>query len=266
MFVEQSSSVCIGQEQFHAIDKIVMGHAFDVHNALGRFLDESIYQNELAHRCRASGLEVDLESPLSVKYRDFSKPYYLDMLVEGGVIYELKTVEFLNERHRNQLINCLLLAGSKHGKLINFRPASVESRFVSTTLDEEARKVAVVDDSDWQDSSNQCLHLRADFCALLDAWGCFLDVSLYREALTHFMGGSDIVSRPIQIHVAGRVAGSQKVCEIDDETAWHLSAVKNGIAAYETHMRRFLAHTELKRIQWINLSRRDLTFKTLNKK
>ena len=31
------------QEAFYAIDFEVMGHAFDIHNWLGRFLDESIY-------------------------------------------------------------------------------------------------------------------------------------------------------------------------------------------------------------------------------
>ena len=32
--------VPIGQEQFHAIDTAVMGHVFDIHNAVGRFCDE----------------------------------------------------------------------------------------------------------------------------------------------------------------------------------------------------------------------------------
>ncbi|MEA2068095.1 MAG: GxxExxY protein, partial [Verrucomicrobiota bacterium] len=51
----------IGQEQFHALDKVVMRHAFDIHNTLGRFCDERIYQKELARRCRAAGLSVERE-------------------------------------------------------------------------------------------------------------------------------------------------------------------------------------------------------------
>lgn len=54
----------VGQEQFHAIDKGVMRHVFDIHNTLGRFYDERIYQEELAYRCRASGLEAHREVPL----------------------------------------------------------------------------------------------------------------------------------------------------------------------------------------------------------
>lgn len=38
----------VGQERFHALDKVLMRHAFDMHNALGRFFDERIYQEELA--------------------------------------------------------------------------------------------------------------------------------------------------------------------------------------------------------------------------
>ena len=50
-----------------------------------------------------------------------------------------KTVTALNDSHKQQLINYLLLTGIKHGKLINFRPASVEYSFVSTTLTNEDR-------------------------------------------------------------------------------------------------------------------------------
>ena len=35
----------VGQERFHAVDKVVMRHAFDIHNTLGRFCDERVYQD-----------------------------------------------------------------------------------------------------------------------------------------------------------------------------------------------------------------------------
>jgi hypothetical protein len=38
----------VNQEVFHQLDKSVMRHAFDIHNSMGRFFDERIYQNELA--------------------------------------------------------------------------------------------------------------------------------------------------------------------------------------------------------------------------
>jgi hypothetical protein len=50
--------VAMGQEEFHAIDRIVMGEVFAMHISMGRFFDERIYQEELAHRCANIGLEV----------------------------------------------------------------------------------------------------------------------------------------------------------------------------------------------------------------
>jgi hypothetical protein len=63
----------LSQDEFHAIDKIVMRHAFDIQNEMGRLFDETIYQNELAFRCRVHGLEVLTEGVISVEYRDFRK-------------------------------------------------------------------------------------------------------------------------------------------------------------------------------------------------
>ena len=54
----------VGQERFHAIDRVVMRHAFDIHNTLGRFCDERIYQEELARRCRAGDFDVHREALL----------------------------------------------------------------------------------------------------------------------------------------------------------------------------------------------------------
>ena len=97
----------IGQEQFHALDSVVMGHVFDIHNTLGRFCGEQIYQEELAQRCRASGFKVHQEVLLRAFHQGFNKPYYLDVLVGGGVIYELKAADTLHGNHQKQLINYL---------------------------------------------------------------------------------------------------------------------------------------------------------------
>ena len=106
MPVECSVEVgAVDQERFHAVDRAVMRHAFDIHNALGRFCDERVYQDELAQRCRAGGLEVHREVLFRAVYRGFAKTYYLDMLVERGIVYELKAAETLNISHQKQLIN-----------------------------------------------------------------------------------------------------------------------------------------------------------------
>ena len=258
-------AVPVGQERFHAVDRVVMGHAFDIHNALGRFCGECIYQEELTHRCRAGGLQVHREVLLQVTHGDFTKPYYLDMLLEHGIIYELKAVEALNSNHEKQLINYLLLAGLTHGKLVNFRPGSVESRFVSARLARSDRSEFEIIDGDWEGDDGASRRLHDVLCELLDDWGAFLDVSLYREALLHFLDGSAPGVQLVSIDVAGHTVGTQRMCVLDGQTAWHLSAVRRHLQSYETHTYRLLRHTPLERIHWINLDQRTVTLKTLRK-
>jgi GxxExxY protein len=255
----------VGQERFHAIDKVLMRHAFDIHNTLGRFCDERIYQEELAQRCRASDIEVNREVILRVLHRDFVKLYYLDLLVERGLIYELKAVESLTAIHQKQLINYLLLAGLRHGKLVNFHPRSVQSHFVSTQLSRHDRVAFPLNDGDWQGNDKASQQLRETLHALLEDWGTFLDVNLYREALLHFLDGPEAGVQPVDIEVNGRIVGSQKLCMLNAESAWHLSSVREHLPSYETHITRLLRHTRLERIHWINFDQRWITLKTLKK-
>jgi GxxExxY protein len=255
----------VEQERFHAVDRVVMRHVFDIHNTLGRFCDEKIYQEELAQRCRAGGFEARREVRLSAVYQGFAKPYYLDLLVERGVIYELKAAETLNSSHQQQLINYLLLAGLSHGKLVNFRPGSVESRFVSTRLRRQDRIAFQLADVSWQGADPASRRLRETLCALLSDWGTCLDSTLYREALLHFLDGPEAGVQPVPIEVAGRCVGIQQMCMLNAATAWHLSAVRQNLMAYETHLMRLLRHTRLDRIHWINLGPSAVLLKTLNK-
>jgi GxxExxY protein len=253
------------QERFHAVDKVMMGHAFDMHNAMGRFFDERIYHEELMNRCGKSGIEAQRVVEIMVSHLDFHKKYYLDLLVERGTIYELKTAESLSPPHQNQLINYLLLTDINHGKLVNFRAGSVESRFVSTRLNRKDRMTFKIDGTNWKANSDDCLQLKAVLNALLEDWGAFLEMSLYREALIHFLGGPNSDSQAVNIEVNGRIVGSQKMSLLNPETAWHLSAVRVNMQSYETHIARLLRHTRLSRIHWININQRSITLKTLIK-
>jgi GxxExxY protein len=82
-----------------------MRQVFAVHNELGRFFEEKIYQREIAFRVAGAQIEV----PIKVSIDDFCKTYYIDLLVNGGAIFELKTVETLAPRHRSQLMHYLFL-------------------------------------------------------------------------------------------------------------------------------------------------------------
>jgi len=257
--------VPIEQERFHAIDKVVMRHAFDIHNSLGRFCDEKIYQDELATCCQGVGLATHRELRLNVSCQDFTKPYIIDLLINNGVMYELKAAEALHGSHQEQLINYLLLADLRHGKLINFRPSSVESRFVSTKLRYADRVKIRWDEKGWRSGGDRGDHLRDILSTLLAEWGAFLEANLYREAILHFLRYPGAGVCPVDIQVSGRTVGAQEMCLLDDHTAWHLSALRRNVASYETHLTRLLGHTRLNTMHWINLDQRVITLKTLRK-
>ena len=253
----------VGQERFHALDKLVMKHAFDIHNTLGRFCDERVYQDELAYRCAADGMDAQREAHIRVSHADFTKSYYLDLLVEHGIIYELKTVVTLTASHQSQLINYLLLASLHHGKLLNFRPESVQARFVSTRLQRKDRSVYRIDDHDWVCDGDSDGQLRAIFVDLLADWGAFLDVNLYREALLHFTAGSNGGVHPVEIRIGDRTIGTHPICRLRNGAAWQISSIRGSLTGYESHLRRFFRHTQLERMHWINLNHRVITLKTL---
>ena len=74
----------IRQQEFAQLDYIVMHHAFECQNQLGRLCDEQIYQNDLAARLEAADVPVRTEVPVTVTCRDFTKTYYLDLVVANA--------------------------------------------------------------------------------------------------------------------------------------------------------------------------------------
>ena len=170
----------LSQDEFGRVAFEVMGHAFDVHRELGRLFDESVYQTELAARCGNARTEVRLE----VSFEDFRKVYLLDLLVENGALFEIKTVDSFHDRHRGQLLNYLLLSDLGHGKLINFRPTSVQHEFVNTMLTRSDLKTFEINDREWADGSAP-YGIKKRMAAMLRDLGAGLDLQLYKEALIH---------------------------------------------------------------------------------
>ncbi len=241
-----------------------MAHAFSVHNEFGRFMDEPIYSVEMAMLCLRSGLDVMREVRLQVSFQDFVSDYYIDLVVGGGAIYELKTVDQLTGRNEGQLINYLLLAEQFHGKLINYRPPSVESRFVSTRLTFEKRRAHTF--RSFAGNAEQEVQLEEVVRCLLDDWGAFLELDLYKKAILHFVAGKDFDSvQSVDIVSNGRVLGKQNFCLLDDCSVLHVSAIPQGIENYEKHVNRLLRHTALEKVQWLNFDGPEIVLKTIRK-
>jgi GxxExxY protein len=256
----------ISEDDFYLLDHKVMETVFSIHKDLGRFCDEKIYQNELAHRCEAIGFDtVETEVPIQVSFRDFQKLYYLDILINNRVMVELKTVNALSGEHRKQALNYLLLLGMHYGKLINMRPQSVQHSFVSTRLTPKKRFAYTIIDNLWNDIDEDSISLKQLLANLLSEWGAFLDTNLYYDAIYHFRGGeSDVVKRTEVINNR-RVLGTQRAHILNSEIAFKITAVTKGNSFYEQHLHKFLNHTRLKAIQWINFNHDKIVFKTISK-
>jgi dihydroorotase len=135
------------QEEFGRVAYDVMKCVFGLHNEMGRFFHEDVYRAGILRRITAAKKQVQIE----VRFLDFRKDYFMDLVVHGGAVFELKAVEKLTDQHRSQLMNYLLLAELQHGKLINLRPDLVEHEFVNALLTREQRTDFVVCDAEWED-------------------------------------------------------------------------------------------------------------------
>ena len=78
------------------------------------------------------GLKAESQVPIKVAYKGLEVgEYFADILVEGELILELKSVQSLEKIHEAQLLNYLKATGKKIGLLINFTyPKAVIKRFI----------------------------------------------------------------------------------------------------------------------------------------
>jgi GxxExxY protein len=254
----------IAEAEFYRIDFEITGLAFAIHNEFGRLWSEKIYRNELANRCREAGFKnVEIEVPIIVSHKDFRKEYSVDLLVQDSIVYELKTVSKLNPEHDKQALNYLFLFGLQHGKLINFRPVSVEKRFVSTTILPKDRYDLTFDDKHWLEIDKDSAELKALVVELLLDWGAFLEMNLFYEAVYHFRGREEQVLKDIDVVHKGARLGEQKYPLLNQSTAFQLTAITKGIENFELNLKKFINLTKLNAIQWINFNHHEICFKTI---
>lgn len=110
-------------ENLNELSSKVIGAAIKVHQELGPGLLESIYQRCLLIELQSMGIKAEIEVPVEVKYRGQlidELGYRLDLLVEGCLIVELKSVEVVKPVHKKQLLTYLKLTGCRLGLLMNF--------------------------------------------------------------------------------------------------------------------------------------------------
>lgn len=229
---------CLSQDEFHEADRIMLGHAFKIHNQYGRLLDESVYKTVLAERCAGDGLSAQREVAVSVSHGTFSKSYFIDLLLDGSTVVEVKTAKTFTAAHRGQGINYLLLADTRHGSLLNFRTFKVEREFLSTTLALVDRQIFGIRSLRWPGDAQHML-LQKQVEALCADIGLGLDVTLYREALSILLNLPRLL---VAVLSGTSVAGHHEMTMLTPDVALIVTSLAR-LKDHRRHMERLLSNT-----------------------
>jgi GxxExxY protein len=99
-----------------------IGAAIEVHKSLGPGLLESTYEQCLARELDLRNIKFEMQKPLPVIYKGTKLDcgYKIDLLIEGKLIVELKSVEKIADVHIAQILTYMKLAKVHLGLLINF--------------------------------------------------------------------------------------------------------------------------------------------------
>ena len=124
------------------IAKKILDAAFVVHTKVGPGVFESVYEVLVAYELKKQGLTVERQKPMPITYDGvrFEEAFRSDLVVNGKVIAELKSVEALSAVHAKQVLTQLRLSGLKLGLLINFGEAHLKNgikRIINGQLDDE---------------------------------------------------------------------------------------------------------------------------------
>ena len=119
-----------------ALSERVIGLAIEVHRTLGPGLLESTYEECLCFELTRAEIPHIRQMPLPVTYKDVRLDcgYRVDIMVDGQLIIEMKTVERVLPIHEAQILTYLRLSGCRVGLLMNFNSLTLKDglrRFVA---------------------------------------------------------------------------------------------------------------------------------------
>jgi len=108
--------------RYEDLTREIIGAAIEVHKTVGPGLLEGVYEECLCHELQIRKLNFERQKPIPLVYKDAKLDcgYRLDLLVEGRIVVELKSVDGLGPIHEAIVLTYLKLSGHHLGLLINF--------------------------------------------------------------------------------------------------------------------------------------------------
>jgi GxxExxY protein len=123
----QVAAVAVQTLRHQDLTRQIIGAAIEVHKALGP---------GLCHELKLRGIRFDRQLLVPVTYKGVSLDcgYRLDLLVEGIVIVELKSVDRIHPMFEAQLLTYMRLLEKPVGLIINFNVPILRSGIVRKVL------------------------------------------------------------------------------------------------------------------------------------
>ena len=105
-----------------SLAKIAVDCGFKLHDQLGPGLLESVYEILLCESLKQRGLTVERQKGIAIKYNGVTldEGFRADLIVEGHLLIEVKSVERFAPVHGKQVLTYLRLMNLPLGLLMNF--------------------------------------------------------------------------------------------------------------------------------------------------
>ena len=113
--------------KYSELTGLILRLAFEVHNTLGCGFLEKVYERALIYELKANNIKIETEKAIKIIYKEQNVGTYIaDIIAEGKVIIELKTVDFLAAIHKAQVLNYLKASGCEVALILNFSKPRLE--------------------------------------------------------------------------------------------------------------------------------------------
>ena len=105
----------------------IRGAIYNVYKTLGPGLLESVYEEALVYELEKRGMKVERQKEVPIHYdgQILSTQLRIDILVEGRVVLELKSVKEMQDVFWKQTRTYLRLLNLKVGILVNFNTDNI---------------------------------------------------------------------------------------------------------------------------------------------
>ena len=98
----------------------------EVHSALGAGFKEKTYENAMAVELGLRAIAFERQVPVELFFKGVGiGKGKMDLVIEGRLVVELKTVTELHDAHRDQVLAYLHASSRRLGLLINFHGPNI---------------------------------------------------------------------------------------------------------------------------------------------